>query len=65
MLANWPWTLLIVAPTNAALLATAADAAGPDSRALIAPIGGLVHSGRTALATAALAIYLWSVARAR
>lgn len=64
MLANWPWTLLMVAPTNAALLATAAEAAGPDSRALIAH-WGLVHSGRTALATAALVLYLWSVARPR
>ena len=64
MLANWPWTLLMVSPTNAALLATVAEAAGPESHSLIAH-WGLVHSGRTAIALAALAVYFWAIARPR
>lgn len=35
MLATWPWTLIVIAPTNAALLAISAEATGPESRALI------------------------------
>lgn len=62
MLANWPWTLVMLAPVNAALLATALDAAGPDSRALIEQWGAL-HTVRTGLGTAALATFAWILAR--
>jgi hypothetical protein len=35
MLANWPYTLLVMAPTNKALGATADNDAGTESRALL------------------------------
>ena len=62
MLANWPWTLIIIAPLNAALLGTTADAAGAESRALIEQ-WGTAHSGRTAISFAAVGVYLWAMAR--
>src|SRR5580704_17105975 len=35
MLANWPWTLLVIMRTNNALMATDVAAAGPKSTALV------------------------------
>ena len=55
MLANWPWTLIVIAPINAALLAAAPEAADAATRALVEH-WGLVHAGRTALAGAALVL---------
>jgi Domain of unknown function (DUF1772) len=62
MLCNWPWTLIAIAPTNSALLAISADAAGPASRALIEH-WGLVHGGRTAISLAAVGLFLVALAR--
>ena len=62
MLANWPWTLLVIAPTNTALLAMSAEAAGPASRALI-EYWGLIHGGRTAISLAAVGMYLAALSR--
>ncbi len=62
MLANWPWTLIVIAPINNALLAISADAAGPASRALIEQ-WGVVHSGRTVISLLAVGIFLWSIVR--
>lgn len=45
MLANWPYTLLGIAPTNQKLKAIAPDAAGPMSRVLLGPGGGCMRSG--------------------
>ena len=64
MFANWPWTWIMIAPINTALLATTADAAGPASRALIEQ-WGLVHSGRTAISFVAVGLCLWAFARPR
>lgn len=63
MLANWPWTLLVIAPTNTALLAIAPEAAGPESRMLI-EYWGLIHGGRTAISLAAVAMYLAALTQA-
>ena len=60
ILANWPYTLLGIMPTNRALKAIADDAAGPQSRALIVKWGGL-HAVRTALGIAATLAYLWAL----
>ena len=60
MLANWPYTLLGIMPTNHALKAIAHDDAGPQSRALIEKWGGL-HAVRTALGIVATLAFLWAL----
>jgi hypothetical protein len=60
LLANWPYTLLAITPTNNALMAMRADAAGPDARRLIEKWGGL-HAVRTALGAAATVLFLWAL----
>ncbi|MDQ4086969.1 MAG: DUF1772 domain-containing protein [Pseudomonadota bacterium] len=55
--ANLPLTLIAIMPTNRRLQATAPDAAGPESRTLLARWGRL-HGLRTLLAFAAIAAYL-------
>jgi hypothetical protein len=60
ILANWPYTLLAILPTNKELEAIAPDAAGPTSRAMIATWGRL-HAVRTALGIAATLAYLWAL----
>jgi hypothetical protein len=48
MIANWPWTLLGIMPTNNALMATEVAAAGPQTRASVVKWGTL-HAVRTVL----------------
>jgi hypothetical protein len=60
LLANWPYTLLAITPTNNTLMAMRADAAGPDARRLIEKWGGL-HAVRTALGAAATVLFLWAL----
>jgi len=60
ILANWPFTLLGIMPTNNKLKAIALDAAGPTSRALIAAWGRL-HAVRTGLGIASTLAYLWAL----
>jgi hypothetical protein len=57
MLAPWPWTLIGIKPTNDALLATATEQAGPQTRALIVKWGAL-HGVRTALGVLATVAFL-------
>src|SRR6516162_5693331 len=57
LLANWPFTLLVMMPTNKRLNAWPAGSAGPGSRALIGSWGKF-HAVRTALGLAAAAVYL-------
>ncbi len=57
LLANWPWTLLGIVPTNKALMAMDAGEAGPESRALIVKWNRL-HSVRTALGCLATLAFL-------
>jgi hypothetical protein len=59
LVANWPYTLIGIMPTNHALNAIPLDQAGPASRALIVKWGGL-HAIRTVLGGIATAIFLWA-----
>jgi len=62
LVANWPYTLLCIMPTNKTLMAFDPTAAGPDSRRLIEKWGKL-HAVRTALGLAATLIFLWALRR--
>ena len=57
ILANWPFTFLVIMPTNNALLALDRTGGGPRSRDLIEKWGRL-HAGRTALGVAATIWFL-------
>jgi anthrone oxygenase-like protein len=63
ILANWPYTLLVVKPTNDQLNALAKNQAGPASRALIMT-WARQHAVRTALGILAAATYLWPLSLA-
>jgi hypothetical protein len=60
ILANWPYTLLAILPTNKKLEAFAPDSAGPTSRAMLETWGRL-HALRTSLGIAAALAYLWAL----
>ena len=60
ILANWPYTLIGIMPTNHRLNAIENANADAASRALIETWGRL-HAVRTALGTAATAAYLWAL----
>ena len=59
LLANWPYTLLIIMPVNHKLNAIELDRAGPESRALILRWGNL-HARRTMLGFIATGLFLWA-----
>jgi hypothetical protein len=58
MIANWPYTLLGIMPTNNQLMATDPAVAGADTRRLIEKWARL-HAVRTALGFAAVLVFLW------
>jgi Domain of unknown function (DUF1772) len=60
ILANWPYTLLAILPTNKKLEAIDPAAAGPTSRAMIETWGRL-HAVRTGLGITAALAYLWAL----
>jgi hypothetical protein len=60
ILANWPYTLIGIMPTNNRLKAIEEIDAGPASRALLVSWGRL-HAVRTALGLAATLAYLWAL----
>jgi hypothetical protein len=57
LLANWPWTIYGVMPTNRVLMETTLEEAGPQSRALIVKWDRL-HSVRTAFGALAIIAFL-------
>ena len=57
MLANWPWTLFAIMPTNKILMATEPSDAGPQTRGLLVKWNGL-HAVRTALGALATAVFI-------
>ena len=60
ILANWPYTLIKVMPTNRKLNAIAITDAGPETRSLLERWGRL-HALRTVLGIAATVAYLWAL----
>ena len=62
MIANWPYTLVGIMPTNNLLMATDPANAGPDSRKLVEKWATL-HAVRTALGFAATLVFLWASLR--
>jgi hypothetical protein len=59
-LANWPYTLLGIMPTNRALMAAEAATAGPAVHASVRKWGRL-HAVRSGLGLAATAAFLWAL----
>jgi len=57
LVANWPYTLLAIKPTNGALIAQNPLEAGPRSRAMVEKWGRL-HAVRTTLGLGATLIFL-------
>jgi hypothetical protein len=62
ILANWPFTLLVMMPTNKRLRGWPAGTAGPVSRALIGSWGRF-HAVRTGLGLAAALVYFGLAAK--
>jgi hypothetical protein len=60
ILANWPYTLIGIMPTNNRLKSIAETDAGATSRALLVSWGRL-HAVRTVLGIAATLAYLWAL----
>jgi hypothetical protein len=60
ILANWPYTVVGMLPTNNRLKALSENSVGPKSRALIETWGRL-HAVRTLLGIAATLAYLWAL----
>ena len=60
IIANWPFTLFIIMPTNKLLQAAAPDEADDVTRGWIEQ-GGRLHAVRTALGFAATIAYLWAM----
>jgi hypothetical protein len=58
ILANWPYTLLIIKPTNDRLHAIPADQANAGARGMVVSWGHL-HAGRSALGIVATLIFFW------
>jgi len=61
ILANWPYTLLVIKPTNDKLHAIPAEQANTEARRMVVSWGNL-HAGRSALGLVATLCFLWAVA---
>ena len=60
ILANWPYTLLVIKPTNDRLHATKPELANAEARHAIISWGHL-HGGRSAFGIAATLMFLWAL----
>jgi hypothetical protein len=62
LLANWPYTMVVIMPTNRALMAMRPESPGPDCRRLLEHWGRL-HQVRAVLGAAAMLCFLWAAMR--
>lgn len=60
LLANWPYTLLVIMPTNNRLNDMPVAAPAPEIRALVEKWGAL-HAVRTLLGALSTALFLWAL----
>jgi hypothetical protein len=63
LLANWPFTLIVIMPVNKRLMAMQQRDAGADSRRMLVHWGNL-HSGRSALGALSMLLFAWAAATA-
>src|SRR6202048_1210462 len=59
LLANWPYTIFMIMPTNRRLMDTPPEAATVETRRMLERWGAL-HAGRSALGLVATLIFLWA-----
>jgi hypothetical protein len=59
LLANWPFTIFVIMPTNRRLINTPPEAATAETRRMLERWGAL-HTGRSALGLVATLIFLWA-----
>jgi hypothetical protein len=59
LLANWPYTIFLIMPTNRHLMDTASEAATAETRRMIGQ-WGFLHAGRSALGLIATLVFLWA-----
>lgn len=59
LIANWPFTLVAIMPTNRLLNATPVERAGPQTRELVERWGRL-HGVRSLLGALSVGLYLWA-----
>ena len=62
ILANWPYTLLVIKPTNDRLHGITAEQVGAEARRMVVSWGTL-HAGRSALGIVAVLFYVWAILR--
>ena len=60
MVANWPWTMLAIMPTNRVLIATDPNQAGSETRQLLKK-WNVLHAVRTGLGALAILSFLWAL----
>jgi hypothetical protein len=58
LLANWPYTIFVIMPTDRRLMAIPPEAATIETRQMVRQ-WGILHAGRSALGLAATLIFLW------
>ncbi len=59
LLANWPYTIFVITPTNRRLMDTPPKAATAETRRML-KWWGTLHAGRSALGLAATLMFLWA-----
>jgi hypothetical protein len=59
LLANWPYTLFVIGPTNNRLMDIPPEAATAETRRMLERWGAL-HAGRSALGLVATLLFLWA-----